>query len=71
MAGSGYPPFQITCTSEKFGAVQFDIVGLIASRMDSKGEIFGPGRTYDDSMKWIFAEIEKMRKDAPDFRFVA
>lgn len=64
------PSLTILCTSKKYGAVQFKIVGHIATRTDSKTGIFGPGRTYDDSMKWVFDEIESMRKDASDFQFV-
>lgn len=61
---------ELRCTSEKFGAVNYDIVGLIASKTDSTGEYFSPTRTFDDSVKWILAEIEHMRSQSPDLYFV-
>lgn len=64
------PAFQIACTSKEFGAVAFDVVGLIASKRDRTGEYFGPGRTYNDSVKWILDEINTMREESPDLYFV-
>lgn len=64
------PAFSLMCTSEMFGAVKFDIVGLIASRIDNTGHFFSPARSYDDSVKWILNEIDYMRMHAEDFRFI-
>lgn len=62
--------FELRCTSEKFGAVDFDLVGTIATRTDSNGEYFSPTRTFDASMKWILDEINSMSQESPDLYFV-
>lgn len=61
---------RILCTSEKFGAVDFSLVGNIATRTDRGGEYFAPTRTYSDSVRWILDEINSMSQESPDLYFV-
>lgn len=61
---------RIRCTSEKFGPVDFSIIGNIASQTDSTGEYFSPTRTYDESVKWVLDQLNSMRDESPDLYFV-
>lgn len=61
---------RIKTTSEKFGAVDFDLVGTIATQTSMHGEYFSPTRTFDESMKWIIDQINSMRQESPDLYFV-
>lgn len=61
---------RIRCTSEKFGPVDFSLIGNIASQTDLTGEVFSPTRTFDESMKWILDQVHYMRKESPDLYFV-
>lgn len=62
---------RIITTSEKFGAVEFSIIGNIASQTDSSGEYFSPTRTFDESMKWVLDQLNSMMQESPDLRFIS
>lgn len=61
---------RIRCTSVVHGAVDFALIGNIVRRVDDKGEIFAPTRTFDSSMKWILENINTMMSESPDLYFV-
>lgn len=60
----------IRTTSKKYGQVDFDLIGTIATQTDTTGEYFSPTRTYDESMKWILDQLNSMMQEAPDLYFV-